>query len=93
MYLQLEQNILIPKGKILGIFDLDNASWEKKTRDFLAQAEEEGRVLSFTQDLPRSFLLVGEDFGNTTVYLSERSSATLARRMEQRMYEQASEFK
>lgn len=82
MYLHLENNILLPKGKILGIFDLDHSSWEKTTRQFLATAEAEGRVFSSCGDLPRSFVLVGEDFGNTTVYLSERSCASLKKRYE-----------
>ncbi len=86
MYLQLEQNILLPKGKILGIFDLDTASWEKNTRNFLAKAEEEGRVFPVSQDLPRSFVVVGEDFGNVTVYLSSRTAGTLATRMSQKIY-------
>lgn len=80
MYLQLENQILIPKGKVLGIFDLDNATWEKTTRAFLAQAETEGRVVTACEDLPRSVVLVGEDFGNTTVYLSGRSSIRLKKR-------------
>ncbi len=88
MYLQLEQNILLPKGKILGIFDMDHATWEKNTRKFLAQAEVEGRVFALTQDLPHSFVLVGENFGTSTVYLSGRSSISLARRMGQKIYEQ-----
>lgn len=83
MYLHLENHILIPKGKILGVFDLDTASWEKRTKDFLKLAEEEGRVFSFSSDIPRSFVLVGEDFGNTTVYLTARSTVSLRKRLEQ----------
>ncbi len=82
MYLQLDHHILIPKGKVLGIFDLDHSSWEKTSRDFLAQAEKEGRVFGDSTDLPRSFVLVGEDFGNTTVYLSSRTSYSLRKRQE-----------
>lgn len=86
MYLTLENNILIPKGKILGIFDLDHASWEKTTRSFLAQAEGEGHVVVACDDLPRSFVLTCEDFGNSTVYLSERSSQSLKKRFEEGAY-------
>ncbi len=50
-------------GEILGIFDLDNASWAYKTREFLEQAEQEGRVISVCDDLPRSFVLVGRRRG------------------------------
>lgn len=86
MYLHLENQVLLPKRKILGIFDMDHCSWEKQTRDFLALAEEEGRVVAVQQDLPVSFVLVGEDFGGTTIYLSSRSSETLKKRMAQKSY-------
>lgn len=86
IYLQLDRNILVPKGKILGIFDLDNASWEKISRDFLKTAQVEGRVVEACDDLPRSFVLVEEDFGNTTVYLSGRSSRRLKKRFEERSF-------
>lgn len=86
MYLHLEKDILIPKVKIFGIFDLDNACWEKKTKDFLKQAEEEGRVFTLCSDIPRSFILVEEDFGNITVYITARSTQSLKKRMEEKSY-------
>ena len=64
------------------IFDLDNASWAYKTREFLERAEQEGRVISVCDDLPRSFVLVGEEKGTATVYISQLSSAALLRRAE-----------
>lgn len=86
MYLHLENNILLPKGKVLGIFDLDTACWEKKTKEFLRQAEEEGRVYTLCSDIPRSFVLVGEDFGNTTLYITARSTQSLRKRLEQSFF-------
>ena len=41
MYLHLGQSVVVPHKEILGIFDLDNASWAYKTREFLEQAEAE----------------------------------------------------
>ena len=35
MYLHLGQSVAVPHREILGIFDLDNASWAYKTREFL----------------------------------------------------------
>ena len=46
MYLHLGQSVAVPHREILGIFDLDNASWAYKTREFLERAEQEGRVIS-----------------------------------------------
>ena len=82
MYLHLGQSFLLPEGDILGVFDLDNASWAFKTREFLERAEEEGRAIWLTDDLPRSFILADSRWGEPVVYLSPLSSATLAGRME-----------
>ena len=57
MYLHLGQSVMIPYGEILAVFDLDNASWAYKTREFLERAEQEGRAVWLTDDLPRSFVL------------------------------------
>ncbi len=82
MYLHLGQSVVVPYSRILGIFDLDNASWAYKTREFLDRAEREGRVISVCDDLPRSFVLVGGDQGPTTVYISQLSSSALLGRAE-----------
>jgi len=82
MYLYLGQSVVIPSGDILGIFDLDNASWAYKTREFLERAEQEGRAIWLTEDLPRSIILTDSRWGEPVIYLSPLSSATLAERAE-----------
>ena len=76
MYLHLGQSVVVPHKNILGIFDLDNSSWAFKTREFLERAEQEGRVVSVCDDLPRSFVLVGGEEGPPTVYISQPVSYT-----------------
>ena len=82
MYLHLGQSTLLQERDILGIFDLDNASWAFKTREFLERAETEGRAIWLTEDLPRSFVLADSRWGEPVVYVSPLSSATLSARME-----------
>ena len=60
MYLHLGQSVVVPYREILGIFDLDNASWAYKTREFLTRAEAEGRAVWLATNQPRSFVRVGE---------------------------------
>ena len=48
MYLYLGQSVVLPHREILAIFDLDNASWAYKTREFLERAEREGRSVWLT---------------------------------------------
>lgn len=54
MYLHLGQSVVVPYSQILGVFDLDNASWAYKTREYLERAEQAGRVVWLGDDLPRS---------------------------------------
>ena len=87
MYLQIGQGYGLRHSEILGIFDMDNASWAYKTREFLERAENEGRVVWSCDDLPVSFVLADLGDGEVMVYLSQLSSATLMSRMERNSYE------
>ena len=81
MYLHLGSSVVIRQRDVVGIFDLDNTTASRATRDFLARAERDQQIVSIGGDLPRSFLLCREG-GEVTVYLSQFSSATLLRRLE-----------
>lgn len=83
MYLHLGQSAVVRDQEIIGIFDLDNASWAYKTREFLNRAEQKGRTVWLTGDLPRSFV-VAERGGETNVYLCPQSAAALRSRTERR---------
>ena len=76
------QAVVVPERDIIGIFDLDNASWSPRTRKFLERAEKEGRVVNAASDLPKSFVLRQRGDGTSAVYLSQLSSATLKGRAE-----------
>lgn len=82
MYLHLGQGEIIPKRRIIGIFDLDKCSYEKRTRDYLAAAEKNGVVLDISGDLPRSFVVCDHPYHQQVVYLSPLSSSTLQKRAE-----------
>ncbi len=82
MYLHLGQSTVVSHREILAICDLDNASWAYKTREFLERAEQEGRAVWLTSDLPRSFILVDAGTQAPKVYISPLSSATLRKRAE-----------
>ena len=57
MYIHLGENTVVRQDTIVGIFDLDNTSISKHTREFLRQAEFEGQVVNVSYELPRSFVL------------------------------------
>ncbi|MDO4517230.1 MAG: DUF370 domain-containing protein [Bacillota bacterium] len=87
MYLHLGSSVVVPQGDILGIFDLDNTTYSRTTRDFLAGAEARGQVVTVGEDLPKSFLLCRDRNGRETVYLSQLSPATLLKRVESGRFE------
>ena len=76
-YIYLGGDAALRTDQIVGLFDLDNASWSHLTRKFLSRAEQEGRVKNAAEDLPRSFVLCD----NETVILTQPSTAVLAKRL------------
>ena len=78
MYLHMGQDFIVREQEIIGIFDIDTTSTGKRTREFLERAENEGAVVSMSNDIPKSFIVT--DFPYGTVYLSPISSAALAGR-------------
>ena len=80
MYLHLGQSVVVSAEDILGVFDLDNASWSHRTRAFLERAEKEGRVVNAAAGLPRSFVLCQKD-SVARVYLSPLSPTVLRGRL------------
>ena len=82
MYLHLGSSVVIRQRDVVGIFDLDNTTASRITRDLLTRAQRAGQVVTVGEDLPKAFLLCRDEAGKTTVYLSQLSPATLLKRME-----------
>ena len=80
MYIHIGSDMCVRDSSIIGIFDLDNTTCSRHTRKFLAQAEENGQVVTVAEDLPKSFLLTGE-YGMERVYLCQFNAATLEKRL------------
>ncbi len=79
MYLNIGGDFAVRQRSILGIFDLDNTSTSKRTREFLGEAEQEGQVVP-CDDLSKSFLLT-QEYGMTKIYLTSLTTATLEKRV------------
>ncbi len=79
MYLSIGNDMAVRENAIIGIFDMDNASTSKRTREFLTRAEREGLVIP-CDDLPKSFVLTAE-YGICQVHLTSLSSYTLEKRL------------
>lgn len=80
MYLHLGQDTIIKDSEIIGIFDIDNTTVSKATRDYLAIKEKEGKVVTVSYELPKSFIVALDSNGEEKVYISQISTATLLKR-------------
>lgn len=78
MYLHLGQDTLLRTKDILGIFDLDTSSLSRHTRDFLARAQQDNRVITVSEELPKSFIVTVHQ--PPKVYISQISATTLKKR-------------
>ncbi len=79
-YLHIGMNVMVDPRRVIGIFDLDNTSTSKLTRQFLDGAEKEGVVQSACEDIPRSFVVCDHPYHRQIIYLSQLNSQTLLKR-------------
>ena len=79
MYINIGNDMSVRESSIIGIFDMDNTSTSKKTREFLNKAEKNGEIIP-CDDLPKSFILTAE-YGMARLHLTALSSSTLEKRM------------
>lgn len=82
MYLHLGRDVIVHTDSILGIYDMDTATWSKHTRAFMSALEQSHRVVALFDDLPKSCILC-EQGGIATLYISQLSTTTLLRRSSQ----------
>lgn len=81
-YLHIGQNVMLEDKRIIGIFDLDNTSTSKITREFLNTAEQDSVVQTACEDIPKSFVVCDHPYHRQIVYLSQLNSSTLKNRAE-----------
>lgn len=77
MYLHAGADTVIKTKSIVAVFDLDYASQNKDTLNFLKRAEKEKRLINVTAELPKAFILTNDG----KVYLTQLSSQTLINRI------------
>ena len=75
-YLHLGSDTSIETDKIVGIFDLDSATVSPITRAYLRNAEKNKRLISVSDDLPKSFAVTDDG-----VYLIKYSVSSLKTRL------------
>ena len=81
MYLHLGGQTVVREKDIVAILDLETTSVRKKTKEFLKINEKMGLMENISEDIPKSYVICNEN-GNTKIYISQISSATLLKRTE-----------
>ena len=79
LYLSIGNDMAVRESSIIGIFDLDNTSYSKRTVEFLNKAEKDGLIIP-CDDLPKSFVVTAE-YGLSRVHLTSLNSYTLEKRL------------
>ena len=87
MYVRIGQTEIVPEKRIIGIFDLDKASYGRRAQEFLNRAEAESVVLDVSGDIPKSFVVCDHPYHPQIVYLSQFNTATLQKRAESENFE------
>lgn len=80
MYLHLGNDFIVNEKDIIGIFDLEKTSVSKNTRDFLANATKQKRVVNCTLEMPKSFAVTLDKDMTERVYISQLGCPTLYKR-------------
>lgn len=83
MYLHIGNHHYVRKRDIVGIFDMDNATYSHRTRESLNKAEKEGKVINAAElEIPNSFVVCREG-DEEKIYLSMVTAQTLLRRVQE----------
>ncbi|MBQ6265619.1 MAG: DUF370 domain-containing protein [Clostridia bacterium] len=80
MFIHIGLDKVIRSGDVLGIFDLDNTTVSKTTRDYLAFAQKNGQITDVCTDLPKSFVVCSGKKNEQTVYITQLNTSTLLKR-------------
>ena len=74
-------NHMLKTKYIVGIFDIENTSECRITREFLSRSEKKGSIITVGYELPKSYIIYNEK-GRTKIYLTQFSVATLQKRLQ-----------
>ena len=85
MFLHLGNNFIVNTKEIIGIFDIENTSVSKITKDFLNELSKKKRVISCTYEMPKSFIVCLDNDFTEKVYISQMSCATLLKRFNRKI--------
>ena len=84
MYLHLGRDVVVRQKDIIGVFDIENTTISRATRQYLNHAEKTGRVIYVNMELPKAFTICvpprKKRAQTEQVYISQIAPRTLLKR-------------
>ncbi len=75
MYVNIGGDKMVFEKDIVGVFDLENTTTSKITREFLKRREKDGKSESYVTDIPHSFVVLDDK-----IYIAQSSTQTILKR-------------
>lgn len=83
MYLHVGNDVVVHHSEVIGIFDLENTSVSKYTKEYLRFNQKDRKVITVTKDIPKSFVVTSDKKKKEKVYLSLLAPRTLKKRWDE----------
>lgn len=80
MYLHLGMDKVVRQKDIIAILDMENTTISAISREFLATAQDEGFIISLSNEIPKSYIITEEN-KKSKIYVSPISTATILKRL------------
>ncbi len=81
MYINIGTELLIKDNDILGIFDLDNTTVSKSTREYINNSAKNGECITISiEELPKSFIVTTKN-DKKEIYISPLNTSTIFKRI------------
>ena len=85
MYVHVGQDAVIRTKDIIGIFDLDNTTVSKVTREMLRTNEQNGNIIVVGADIPKSFIVCAKSKKEQKLLISPVTPSTLTKRIQKKI--------
>lgn len=80
MYIHIGNNVILRDDEIVGIFDMDTSTVKNTTVKYLSKMESQNKLISVSNELPKTFIVCCSTDKGKKVYLSNLTSSTLVKR-------------
>lgn len=80
MYIHLGNDTALSDSSIVGIFDIENTSVGRITKEFLSAAEKRGNTEYVSYEMPKAYVVCSDKKKTEKVYITQVSPLTLRKR-------------